>query len=143
MITLHKHDWSKIFQGYQAARKINADAITELAKRNFVEMSELSGQATFLLQKQIEAEFHKRHPTLWTPLYSMVTFSPHLPYSQALAIGDIQQEIMQKIMQIPNIESCWQEDFVYDKLQELAKTSVSTNSRHFSTDRKNGEQKDD
>ena len=143
LITLHKHDWSKIFQGYQAARKINADAITELAKRNFVEMSELSGQATFLLQKQIEAEFHKRHTTLWTPLYSMVTFSPHLPYSQALAIGDIQQEIMQKIMQIPNIESCWQEDFVYDKLQELAKTSVSTNSRHFSTDRKNGEQKDD
>ena len=101
LIAEHNHDWSKIFPAYQAQRKVNADAITELAKRNFVEMSELSGQASFLLQKKIEAEFHKRHPELWTPLYSMVTFSPHLPYSQALAIGDIQQEIIQQIMQIP------------------------------------------
>ena len=106
-------------------------------------MSELSGQAKFLLQKQIEAEFHKRHPTLWTPLYSMVTFSPNLPYSQALAIGDIQQKIMQEIMQISNIENCWQEDFVYEKLQELAQVSVSANHSHYTTDSKTGEQKND
>jgi len=120
LITEHQQEWSKIFPAYQQARKVNADAITELAKRNFVEMSELSGQARFLLQKKIEAEFHQRHPTLWAPLYTMVTFSPLLPYSQALAVGDIQQKIMQKIMQIPNIENCWQEAFVYEKLQQLA-----------------------
>ncbi|UUO24721.1 FAD-dependent monooxygenase [Colwellia sp. M166] len=143
LITKHNYDWSRIFLGYQAQRKINADAITELAKRNFVEMSERSGQASFLLQKQIEANFHQRHPELWTPLYSMVTFSPSLPYSQALAIGDIQQEIMQQIMQIPNIESCWQEDFVYAKLQELAQASASDNNNDLSADRKTGEQKHD
>jgi len=132
LIAEHNHDWSKIFPAYQAQRKINADAITELAKRNFVEMSELSGQASFLLQKKIEAEFHKRHPELWTPLYSMVTFSPHLPYSQALAIGDIQQEIIQKIMQIPNIEGCWQDDFVYQKLLQLVHAVFNDKQKNLS-----------
>ena len=88
-------------------------------------MSESSGQPKFLLQKKIEAEFHQRHPKLWTPLYTMVTFSPLLPYSQALALGDIQQEIMQKIMQISNIEKCWQPDFVYEKLWQLAQAHLA------------------
>jgi len=111
--------WSDIFPAYQQQRKINADAITELAKRNFVEMSELSADSHFQLQKKIEAKFHQLHPELWVPLYSMVTFCPHLPYSQALAIGEQQKIIMAKIMQIPNIATCWQEDFIYQKLQQL------------------------
>ena len=123
LISQYSNDWSQIFPAYHSARKINADAITELAKRNFIEMSEYSGQASFLLQKKIEAEFHQRQPKLWTPLYSMVTFSPLLPYSEALAIGDIQQKIMQQIMRIPDIEHCWQEDFVYQKLQKLAEAA--------------------
>lgn len=123
LITEHQNDWSQIFPAYQTARKINADAITELAKRNFIEMSEFSGQASFLLQKKIEAEFHQRHPELWAPLYSMVTFSPLLPYSEALAIGDIQHKIMQQIMRIPDIESCWQEEFVYQKLLQLTEAA--------------------
>ena len=142
LITEHQQDWSKILPAYQAARKINADAITELAQRNFVEMSELSGQATFLLQKKIEAEFHQRHPNLWTPLYAMVTFSPLLPYSKALAIGDIQQEIMQKIMQIPDIEHCWQASFVYEKLQQLAQAAFGSD-KNLTTRTNLGEQDND
>jgi kynurenine 3-monooxygenase len=130
LIAEHHGDWRKIFPAYQARRKINADAITELAKRNFVEMSELSGQPAFLLQKKIEANFHQRFPKLWVPLYSMVTFSPELPYAKALEIGDIQNKVMQQIMQIPNIEQCWQEEFIYQKLYQLANAALS----HYSTD---------
>ncbi len=134
LITEYNHNWLKIFPAYQAQRKINADAITELAQRNFIEMSEHSGQARFLLQKQIEAEFHQRHPELWTPLYSMVTFSPDIPYSTALTIGDIQQVIMQEIMQIPNIESCWQDDLVYEKLYQLAHALINDQQQGLSHD---------
>lgn len=134
LITEYNHNWLKIFPAYQAQRKINADAITELAQRNFIEMSEHSGQARFLLQKQIEAEFHQRHPELWTPLYSMVTFSPDIPYSAALTIGDIQQVIMQEIMQIPNIESCWQDDLVYEKLYQLAHALINDQQQGLSHD---------
>ena len=123
LIEKHQGNWLSIFPAYQTARKKNADAITELAKRNFIEMSELSGDAKFLLQKKIEAKFHDLYPQLWLPLYSMVTFSPHLPYAKALAIGEQQQAIMQALMAdlmlIANIENCWQEDFVYQKMYKL------------------------
>jgi kynurenine 3-monooxygenase len=124
IIDQYKGQWCDIFPAYQKQRKINADAITELAQRNFVEMSELSGDSNFLLQKKIEAKFHQLQPELWVPLYSMVTFCPHLPYSQALAIGDQQKLIMAKIMQIPDIESCWEDDFVYEKLLQLVQENT-------------------
>ncbi|MFT5757216.1 MAG: kynurenine 3-monooxygenase [Alteromonadaceae bacterium] len=119
LIDAHQHNWQEIFPAYQAQRKVNADAITELAKRNFIEMSELSGDALFLLRKKIEAKFHQMHPDLWVPLYSMVTFCPNLPYSQALKMGEHQQVIMNQIMQVPDIENCWQDEFIYQKLQQL------------------------
>jgi kynurenine 3-monooxygenase len=122
IIDQYKGEWCDVFPAYQKKRKINADAITELAQRNFVEMSELSADSNFQLQKKIEAKFHQLHPELWVPLYSMVTFCPHLPYSQALEIGDLQKSIMNQIMQIPNIKTCWEDDFIYQKLQQLVQT---------------------
>lgn len=123
LIEKYQGNWQKIFPAYQKARKKNADAITELAKRNFIEMSELSGDPKFLLQKKIEAKFHDLYPQLWIPLYSMVTFSPHLPYEKALAIGEQQKEIMHTLMtdlmKTSDIENCWQEDFVYQKMYKL------------------------
>jgi len=124
-----QHDnWADVLNAYQLARKENGDAIIELAKRNFKEMSELSADPSFLLRKKIEAEFHNRHPDLWIPLYSMVTFSPQIPYATALKVGDMQKRIMDEIMAIENIEQNWQQAFVYDKLYELAKTTLTEQS---------------
>ena len=64
----------------------------------------------------------------------MVTFSPDIPYSAALTIGDIQQVIMQEIMQIPNIESCWQDDLVYEKLYQLAHALINDQQQGLSHD---------
>lgn len=128
LIDEHQGDWHTIFPAYHHQRKVNADAITELAKRNFIEMSELSACSQFQLQKKIEARFHQLHPDLWVPLYSMVTFCPNIPYSQALVIGEQQKMIMKKIMQTPNIESCWQEDFIYQKLIQLVQQSMEQNN---------------
>jgi len=120
LVEQHDHQWDAILSAYQAERKPNCDAIIELAKRNFVEMSELSGDPSFLLRKQIEAKFHQMYPKLWLPLYAMVTFSPDIPYSNALAIGDIQKSIMDEIMAMPNIESHWQDEGIYQQIHQLA-----------------------
>lgn len=122
LVTQHKDDWPEILSQYQQQRKPNGDAIIELAKRNFVEMSELSGDANFQLCKKIEANFHDRYPDLWVPLYSMVTFSPHTPYSEALRVGDIQKEIMCQIMALPNIQARWQDEDIYEQLHHLTLT---------------------
>ena len=120
LIEAHDHDWTRIFPAYENARKPNGDAIAELSKRNFVEMSDLSGDKRFQLQKKIEAKFHDAYPELWTPLYSMVTFSPEVPYSEALRVGDEQKAVMDRIMQLPDIENTWNEQHVMDQLHELA-----------------------
>ena len=120
LITEHDHDWDKIFPAYENARKPNGDAIAELSKRNFIEMSDLSGDSRFQLRKKIEAKFSKQFPGLWTPLYSMVTFSPEVPYSEALRVGDEQNTVMEKIMALPNIDDDWDEQQVMDQLFSLA-----------------------
>ncbi len=106
LIAKYGDDWKLIFSEYQKSRKPNADAITELSRRNFIEMSTKTADEKFLLQKKIEKWFSDKHPDKWMPLYSRVTFSLQ-PYSEALAIGDFQNKIMEEVMQIPNIEEKW------------------------------------
>jgi len=120
LITQHDHDWDQIFPAYENARKPNGDAIAELSKRNFDEMSDLSGDRNFQLRKMIEAKFSMRFPELWTPLYSMVTFSPDVPYSEALRIGDEQNKVMERIMALPRIEDDWDKQHVMNQLFDLA-----------------------
>jgi kynurenine 3-monooxygenase len=120
LIGEYDHDWLQIFPAYENARKPNGDAIAELSKRNFVEMSDLSGDPKFQLRKKIEARFSKQHPELWKPLYSMVTFSPEIPYAEALRVGDLQEEIMNRIMQLPDIEANWDKPHILHQLYELA-----------------------
>jgi kynurenine 3-monooxygenase len=92
---------------YETMRKPDGDAIADLAIANFVEMRDKTADKTFLLQKKIEAHFSSKHPEKWIPLYSMVTYSPHIRYSEALVNGNKQQAIMDKIMAMPDIEAKW------------------------------------
>lgn len=126
LIAENDHDWTRIFPAYEDRRKPNADAIAELSKRNFIEMSDLSGDAMFQIRKKIEARFHQAYPELWTPLYSLVTFSPDVPYAIALRIGDEQNRIMDHIMCIPDIEQKWQDQDVIDELYKYAATKTGT-----------------
>lgn len=111
IIKSHGDDWETIFQEYQKQRKPEADAIAELSYRNFIEMSNKTADEKFLLQKKIEKRFSQKYPDKWIPMYSRVTFS-YRPYSEALAIGDAQEMIMEKIMELPNIENKWDSEEV-------------------------------
>jgi kynurenine 3-monooxygenase len=123
MMTKYGDDWKMIFSEYEKSRKPNADAIAELSRRNFVEMSSKTADKKFLLQKKIEKWFSDKHPTKWMPLYSRVTFSLQ-PYSEALAIGDFQNKIMEEVMQIPNIETKWNSEEIENLLLEKLKTTI-------------------
>jgi kynurenine 3-monooxygenase len=111
-------DWETIFRSYQEQRKPNADAIAELSYRNFMEMSSKTADSQFLLQKKIEKRFAEKYPDKWIPAYSRVTFS-NRPYTEALAVGDAQEEIMKKVMQIPNIEEIWDSPEVEQRMLSL------------------------
>ena len=111
-------NWEGIFEQYQKQRKPNADAIAELSYRNFIEMSSKTANPKFLLQKKIEKRFTEKHPDKWIPLYSRVTFS-YRPYAEALAIGDAQEKIMERIMGMPDIEEKWDSNEVEERILEL------------------------
>jgi kynurenine 3-monooxygenase len=114
----HGDNWKAIFRDYETSRKPNADAIAELSYRNFMEMSTKTADAKFLLQKKIEKHFAEKHPQKWLPLYDRVTFS-HRPYTEALAIGNQQNAIMEEIMKWPDIEKLWDSAEVELKMLEL------------------------
>lgn len=82
----HEDDWQLIPQAFSEARKTHADAIADLAMRNFTEMRDLVADDYFLLRKKIEKQFVEHFPEDYSPLYSMVTFSQK-PYAEALQEG--------------------------------------------------------
>lgn len=115
----HGDNWNAVLEEYQLLRKPDGDAIAQLAKDNFKEMSEKTADPKFILRKKIEAKFADKYPEKWTTLYSMVTFSPHIRYSEAYSKGLEQDAIMEKIMSMPNIEQNWDSQEVMDALLKL------------------------
>jgi kynurenine 3-monooxygenase len=119
LLTKYNDNWEKVLPEFQADRKPDTDAIAQLALDNFIEMRDLVGEPSFLLRKKIEAKLHELFPEQWIPLYSMVTFYDSMRYSDAYRIGQQQKKIMDEVMQMPGIETKWQElDFraIVDKL---------------------------
>jgi len=125
----YQDDWAGLFKAYELSRKPNADAIAELSRRNFIEMSSKTADKRFLLQKQIEKWFAQRHPDKWKPLYSRVTFSLE-PYADALAYGDFQNHIMEQVMDRPDIEQVWNSPEVEAHILQLLEGEKVFLSQH-------------
>jgi kynurenine 3-monooxygenase len=89
-------DWEGIFHEFEAKRKLNTDAIADLAVENFVEMRDHVAQPKFILKKKVEHALEERFPDLFIPKYSMVTFH-RIPYAVALARGKVQEEILHEL----------------------------------------------
>ncbi len=119
LIERYQGNWKKILPAYEIQRKHNADAISKLSKDNFTEMSQLSSNSHFLLRKKIEAKFQRKYPNLWQTIHTLISFNPEISYSQVREKSIKQELIMDEIMNIDNIEQCWQDDFVYKKLKGL------------------------
>jgi kynurenine 3-monooxygenase len=108
ILTGNNEDWRKTLSEFEKIRKPDADAISELALKNFIEMRDLVANENFVLQKKIESKLHKMFPERWIPLYSMVTFQDHIRYSDALKIGNKQQEIMNDLLKKEDIKDTWE-----------------------------------
>ena len=73
-------------RAYEAARIANSNAIADMALRNFIEMRDLTGRASFKWKKKIEHALNRVMPATFVPLYDLVSFST-VPYSEAKARG--------------------------------------------------------
>ncbi len=98
IIETHYPDWNTIFTKYQEARIINANAIADLACKNFVEMRDLVGQPAFMHFKKVEQLLSENYPDIYRSQYSLVSFSTE-PYSFALAQGYKNEALIQYIIE--------------------------------------------
>ena len=117
-------DWAEVFKAFTKKRQPEAEGIKELALRNYIEMRDKTADPMFLLQKKIEGKFSSLYPDLWTPLYSLVTFS-HVPYNEALQRGDFQDAIMKRVMNREDIFEVWDSAEIMENIKtELEKSTT-------------------
>ncbi len=107
--------WEELFEQFQSIRKPDADAISELAMNNFVEMRDLVADPKFLIRKKVEARLHALFPEYWQPLYTLVSFT-NTPYHVALQKGKAQEKVMQELMEEGIFNKPWIDDEVLEKV---------------------------
>ena len=114
LIGEHSGDWAPIFAEFEKRRKVNTDAIADLALENFVEMRDRVGDARFLFRKKVELALEAKLPKVFVPKYSMVTFH-RIPYATALERGRVQDRILTELCE--GIERV--EDLDWSKAEQL------------------------
>lgn len=96
LIDRYGNEWATIFSEFERARKINTDAIADLAVENFVEMRDRVADPRFLLRKKVELALQQKYPERFVPKYAMVTFR-RVPYATALERGKVQDGILAQL----------------------------------------------
>ncbi len=118
MMNTYGNDWKGLFRDFTLTRQPNTDAMAELAVYNYEEMRANTANPKFLLRKKIERHFSDKHPDLWVPLYTQVTFT-NRPYEMALVDSQKQDRIMEEIMRLPDIENKWDSETVEKRIIEM------------------------
>jgi kynurenine 3-monooxygenase len=120
LLDQHGADWKRIFTEFETARKVNTDAIADMAVENFVEMRDHVAEPRFLFRKQVELALEARYPDVFVPKYSMVTFH-RVPYAVALERGLKQDRILSELCHpIDRME-----DLDWGKAERLIRTALT------------------
>jgi len=81
------------FLEFERERKVNVDAIADLALANFVEMRDRVASPLFLIKKKVEKLLHGAFPGWFIPLYTMVSFT-RIPYAEAVRRARRQDRVL-------------------------------------------------
>jgi kynurenine 3-monooxygenase len=83
----------RTFTEYFQRRKVNADALADLAIQNFIEMRDKTASRTFRAKKKLDHFLEAALPGVYLPLYTMVTFT-RIPYAKAARRARVQDGIL-------------------------------------------------
>ena len=81
------------FADYFRRRKVNADALADLALENFIEMRDKTASRTFRAKKKLDHFLEAALPGIYLPLYTMVTFTG-IPYAEAARRARVQDVLV-------------------------------------------------
>src|SRR5438270_9667626 len=86
-------DRYRAFAEYFKRRKVNADALADLAVGNFIEMRDKTASRTFRAKKKLDQFLESALPGIYLPLYTMVTFT-RIPYAEAARRARLQDRLV-------------------------------------------------
>jgi kynurenine 3-monooxygenase len=89
-------DWTQALNTYSNERKIDTDAIADLASDNFYEMRDGTADPIFLKKRKIELMLEQQFPDYFSK-YSLVTFREDVAYCDAMRRGRAQDSLLMEI----------------------------------------------
>jgi kynurenine 3-monooxygenase len=111
-----------VFAEFEQGRKVDTDAIADMAIENFTEMRDRVADSRFLFRKKVELALEAKYPNLFVPKYAMVTFH-RIRYSVALARGAVQDrmlaELCEGVDRVENLDWKKAEQLVHRDLTPL------------------------
>ena len=96
LIEKHGTDWETVYKEYSQFRKVNTDAIADMAEENFYEMRDAVADPVFVRKRELETKLEQAFLDYFSK-YSMVTFREDLPYSVAKERGNAQDKLLMEI----------------------------------------------
>lgn len=97
LLDQHGSDWRAILPAYQAERKVNTDAIADMALENWVEMKERVADPKFQIRKKIESLIEQKHPGAYKSRYGLITYTL-TPYKLAQEAGELQSRFLDDLV---------------------------------------------
>jgi len=111
--------WLHVFEDFVSRRKIDTDAIADMAVENFVEMRDKVADPKFQLEKAVEKILQNTFSGQYISRYSLVTFT-NVPYSFAMKVGIVNDELLAQLCK--DIGAAEQVDLILAR--KLIKTKI-------------------
>jgi kynurenine 3-monooxygenase len=118
ILDTHEGDWSIVFSEYEKARKLDTDAIADLAVDNFHEMKEHTASPLFQQKRKLETAFEAEFPQEYYSKYSLVTFNENISYNDAMKRGRAQDKAILNLIDDGNLSD---DMSLRDKLEMVQK----------------------
>ena len=102
-INKHSGNWLHIFREFEQVRKADMDVIADLCCEHLTLLSDRLNNPKYLLRNKVEQAMQQVHPD-YTTLYHNIAFTS-MPYSQALQVEQGYQFLIDKMVEIDDIEN--------------------------------------
>ncbi|XP_025420301.1 kynurenine 3-monooxygenase [Sipha flava] len=97
LLNEYDHDLKTVLRMFSLRRIEDAEAISDLALYNYIEMRDLVTRKSFLWRKKIDKILYKWFPQKWIPLHSLVSFTT-IGYKQCKLINQWQDQVIFRML---------------------------------------------
>ena len=114
----HDGNWEKTLKAFEVHRKIDTDAIADLAIDNFHEMKAHTANPIFQEKRKIEMALEAQFPDTYYSKYAQVTFKETIGYNEAMTIGRAQDKAILSLLATQKIDPKENLNAILKKVQE-------------------------